>query len=136
MPQLNIPNRPERAPFLIPLTHEMLVFALHGAEIAYEQAKANVSTLEEQKMDCAERRAGIESATAEAVAALPFPSQAARDRAEKESLAKDQNLKEIALDEADLRFHLVRHNEDVSVFRHRVLTLRSALDSLGREGGR
>jgi hypothetical protein len=118
----------------IPYDRQGIIEALEIEQSAYENAKAVVSTLEEDKLDLAERYEHEKSAVLQHIAATTYPSVAAEERAAKFAIAQSGRLKELEAGQTGIRRALIRANEDVSVFRHRMLTLRSALDSLAKEG--
>jgi hypothetical protein len=117
----------------IPRDRAGILRALEIEQGAYELAKNVVSVLEEDKLDLAERYEHEKSAVLQHVAATAYPSQAAQERAEKYAIAQSGRLKELEAGQTGIRRALIRANEDVSVFRHRMMTLRSALDALSAE---
>lgn len=116
----------------IPRTIEGLLAALEVEQSAYEAAKAVVSTLEEDRLDLAEQVEHEKSAILQALHKVKtWPSMAAQKRDEDDALDQSVRLAELENGDRGLRRALIRATEDTSVFRHRVLTLRSALDAMG-----
>lgn len=111
----------------IPLFREHIVADLQVEQSAYEAAKHIAATLEEDKLDTAEEIEHEKSAVLQKVNMTAYTSQAAQKRAEDYALALSERLGELEARERGIRRALIRANEDVSVFRHRMLTLRAAL---------
>lgn len=128
------PERPIRRPFLLPTTD--LIFArcaLENTQNDYEKAKANATLLETRKVALAEDREALKAELLCEIAKTSYASQAAQKRAEDYALANDTALKIIERHEAAIRLVMPEYNEDVSVFRHRMLSLRANLRTWGGE---
>lgn len=129
---------PERAPrtgsipdrlitFRIPTVREDIIASLQMEQSAYEIAKRNLTKIEEERQSEIEQIEDAKSRIAGAVDADAHASMAARNRALETALASDPSIFAHEQHLREINRALGPAKEDVSVFRHRMLTLRAAL---------
>lgn len=111
----------------IPLDRSGILGALVVEQSAYEHAKAALSTLEEDKLDLTEQMEHLKSSIHQQVEEMTFSSKTAREEAKKDEVAKSPLMQQHEAGLLGLNRAMIRAREDVSVFRHRMLTLRAAL---------
>lgn len=111
----------------IPSDRASILPSLAIAQHHYEWAKANLTTLETDKLDLTEAISRETEEITDTIASQPHPSMAAQERAVKAALAASPSIRASEERIREINRALGPAKEDVSVFRHRMLTLRAAL---------
>lgn len=131
---VNAPDSPTT--FRIPYDRQGILDALEVAQFGYESSKDIAVEIAEARVDLDEHIAEAKAEIVAEVNQTAWPSAAEKKRREDYAIEQSSIMQEYEKELIESRRAAAQAEKTVSIFRERMLTLRSALDSLAREGGR